>query len=58
MPPILRRQILSLFVVLFASAAAGCAAVEGIFKAGVWSGLIIAIVVIALVGFVFTKLRR
>jgi hypothetical protein len=54
-----RRPILPLILLLLiASAGAGCAAVEGIFKAGVWSGLIIAIIVIALVGFLLTKLRR
>lgn len=37
---------------------AGCAAVAGIFKAGVWVGVIIAAVVVAIVLFLFSRLAR
>ena len=36
----------------------GCEAIEGIFKAGVWTGVIIVILGLALVGFVFAKVRQ
>jgi uncharacterized membrane protein YjjP (DUF1212 family) len=35
-----------------------CAAIKGIFKAGVWSGAILVIVVIALIIFVVSKLIK
>jgi hypothetical protein len=35
-----------LLVVLLATTAAGCAAVAGIFKAGFWVGIIIAVIVV------------
>ena len=38
-----------LLVVLIALTMSGCAAIAGIFKAGVWTGLIIAVVVIVIV---------
>jgi hypothetical protein len=38
-----------LLVVLIALTISGCAAIAGIFKAGVWTGLIIAVVVIVIV---------
>ena len=38
--------------------AEGCGVVAGIFKAGVWVGLIMAIVVVGLAVVVFSRLRR
>jgi hypothetical protein len=41
-----------LLVVLIAAAAVtmtGCAAIAGIFKAGVWTGIIVAVIVIVIV---------
>ena len=38
-----------LLIVLFAVTLTGCAAIAGIFKAGVWTGLIIAVVVIVII---------
>ena len=38
-----------LLVVLLAVTISGCAAIAGIFKAGFWTGLIIAVVVIVLI---------
>jgi hypothetical protein len=39
-----------LLVVLLAVTFTGCAAVAGIFKAGFWTGLIIAVVVVVIIG--------
>ena len=39
-----------LLVVLLAVTLSGCAAIAGIFKAGFWTGLIIAVIVIVIVG--------
>jgi hypothetical protein len=44
-----------LLVVLLAITAAGCTVVGGIFKAGFWVGIVIAVVV---VGGIFALLRR
>jgi hypothetical protein len=38
-----------LLIVLFAVTMTGCAAIAGIFKAGFWTGLIIAVVIIVVV---------
>lgn len=44
-------------VLLLAMASAGCEVVEGIFRAGVWVGVIMVVLVLALVGWIATKLR-
>jgi hypothetical protein len=44
-------------VLLLAMASAGCELVEGIFRAGVWVGVIMVVLVLALVGWIATKLR-
>jgi hypothetical protein len=44
-----------LLVVLLLVTVTGCAAVAGIFKAGFWTGLIIAVVVIVLLFAVFGR---
>jgi hypothetical protein len=36
----------------------GCEAIEGIFKAGVWSGVIIVVLALGLVAFVMAKVRQ
>lgn len=43
-----RSTLLALLVAVLASAE-GCRAVEGIFKAGFWVGIIIAVIVVAVV---------
>jgi hypothetical protein len=45
----------AVLVVLLMVALAGCAAVAGIFKAGFWTGLIIAVIVIVLLLAVFGR---
>ncbi|WP_181390445.1 MULTISPECIES: hypothetical protein [Sphingobacterium] len=34
----------------------GCAAIEGIFKAGVWSGILLVVVVVAIIIWIISKL--
>ena len=57
MDGLLRRSILLSVLVLLAVSAAGCAAIAGIFKAGLWVGVILAVVVIGGAVMVFNMLR-
>lgn len=52
-----RMMLLGLLLMALGSAE-GCAAVEGIFKAGVWVGVIIAVVIVGAVLFLFTRVTR
>ena len=52
-----RLATLALLLTLIVSAT-GCAAVSGIFKAGLWVGLILAVLVIAVVFFVVRRVSR
>ena len=47
-------MLLSSTILLFS----GCEAIAGIFKAGVWSGVIMVAVVIALIVFVIAKMGK
>ncbi len=49
-------QIAVLF--LFTYFLTGCAAVEGIFKAGMWTGFLIVFVIIALIIFIIAKISK
>jgi len=51
----MRRYIPLALVALFATTLTSCELVEGIFKAGVWSGVIIVIVVLALIIWLISK---
>lgn len=53
------RDVLSrlLLIVLLAMTLSGCAVVGGIFKAGMWVGIVMAVVIVALLMFVFGKAR-
>jgi hypothetical protein len=50
------RVVPLLFLIALAVSTAGCAAVAGIFKAGVWVGVIIAVVVVVAVIALFSRL--
>ena len=52
---LLRR---ALPIVPVALVATGCEAIEGIFKAGVWTGVIAVLFVLALIGFVAMRVRQ
>ena len=45
-------------IVLLAMTLSGCDAIGTIFEAGIWVGVIMVIVVLGLVGFIASKLRR
>ena len=51
LPVALSRVTLLALLILFSTTATACAAIGGIFKAGLWVGLIVAAVVIVLVLF-------
>ena len=45
-------------IVLLAMATAGCEVIGGIFKAGMWTGGLLVVVVVALVLFAVLKMRK
>jgi hypothetical protein len=44
-------------LVVAAFTVSGCAAIAGIFKAGVWTGVVMVVILIAIVGFIATRIR-
>jgi hypothetical protein len=55
-----KRSVLTLqilLIVLVALSSSGCEAIGAIFKAGVWVGVIVVVLIIALVGFIAAKMR-
>ena len=50
----MRRVLPILPLTLFAS---GCEAIQGIFKAGVWTGVLLVVIGLAVVGFVISRVR-
>ena len=53
----LSRYLMIVLLVLAAVSMTGCEAIAGIFKAGVWTGVVMIVVLIAIVGFVATRIR-
>jgi hypothetical protein len=51
------RWLLLTLIVLSALTFGGCEVIGGIFKAGVWVGVIAVVLVVAIIGFLATKLR-
>jgi len=51
----MRKYIPLALVALFATTLTSCDLVEGIFKAGVWSGVIIVVIVLALIIWLISK---
>jgi hypothetical protein len=46
-----------LLLVLLTVTIAGCAAIGGIFKAGFWSGIIVVVLVLGVIGIIAAKSR-
>ena len=44
-------------LVLASFTVAGCAAIAGIFKAGVWTGVVMVVILLGIIGFVATRVR-
>jgi len=53
----LSRYLPIVLLVLAALPLSGCEAIVGIFKAGVWTGVVMIVVLIAIVGFVAARIR-
>ena len=51
-------RLLPAVVLLAIIGASGCAAIGGIFKAGVWSGVILVVLALVVVGGIAAALRR
>jgi len=47
-----------LFVAAMSTTLAGCSVIEGIFKAGVWVGILLVVVVIAIILFIVGKASK
>ena len=53
----LSRYWMLVVLVLAAVTVSGCAAIAGIFKAGVWTGVVMIVILIGIIGFVATRIR-
>ena len=53
----LSRYWMLVLLVLASVSVSGCEAIAGIFKAGVWTGIVMVVILIALVGFVAVRIR-
>jgi hypothetical protein len=54
---LLSRYLPITLLVLASTTFAGCEVVGGIFKAGVWAGVLMVVVLVAIVGFIATRVR-
>jgi hypothetical protein len=55
----IRMRVLTLFLLLFLTTTlTGCELIGDIFQAGIWVGVIAVLAVLALVAFLFSRMRR
>jgi hypothetical protein len=52
------NYVLLTFLTVLSFSLSGCELVEGIFKAGVWSGVLMIVLFVALLIFIFTRIGR
>jgi hypothetical protein len=53
----LSRYWMLVLLIVAAMSVSGCAAIAGIFKAGMWTGVVMVVILIAIVGFIATRIR-
>jgi hypothetical protein len=51
-------RLLPILLFLIILMLSGCSAIEGIFKAGVWTGIIIILIVIGLIIFIISRAKK
>jgi hypothetical protein len=56
-PQWLTRMLMLVVLVVAAMTLSGCEAIGGIFKAGMWVGVLGVVVVIAVIGFIASAIR-
>jgi hypothetical protein len=54
----LKKFALAILLFLFVLMLNSCSAIEGIFKAGVWTGIIIILAVIGLIVFIISRAKK
>ncbi|MCC7030522.1 MAG: hypothetical protein IT257_09465 [Chitinophagaceae bacterium] len=52
------NYLLLIILSLLSCTLGGCEVVEGIFKAGVWSGVLMVVLLVALLIFIFTRIGK
>lgn len=52
------RSYVSMLLILLMFTMSSCEIIGDIFEAGMWTALIIIVLIVALVGWIFSKLRR
>lgn len=52
------NQLVLIMLAIFVSFLSGCELIQGIFKAGVWSGVLMVAVVIAIIVFIIMKIGK
>jgi hypothetical protein len=53
----LSRYWMIVLLVLVSFTVAGCEAVVGIFKAGVWTGVVMIVILLGIIGFIASRVR-
>jgi len=56
-PQWLTRVLMLVLLVVAAMSLSGCEAIAGIFKAGMWVGILGVVIVIAVIGFIASAIR-
>jgi len=56
-PQWLTRVLMLVLLVVAAMSMSGCEAIAGIFKAGMWVGILGVVIVIAVIGFIASAIR-
>jgi hypothetical protein len=54
----IHRSFLPFLALLLTVTLSSCSAIMDIFQAGVWAGIIVVILVVGLVGFLISRMRR
>jgi hypothetical protein len=57
LPQRLSRYWMIVLLVLASFTVAGCEAIAGIFKAGVWTGVVMIVILIGIIGFIAARVR-
>ena len=53
-----RIPIFALIIAFSMTTLVSCDIIGGIFKAGVWAGIIVVVIVVLIVGYIIAKIRR
>jgi len=57
-PIMIKHTYLPILFIMLTASLSSCSAIGDIFEAGIWTGLVLVVIVVGIIGFIISRVRR